>query len=273
VCGADCPETVCDCPACGACCVGPAPIAYYNIGLTGFTDDDLNGGWVWTWTEGCTWEAVCGDKTSTLEWVENSGVDAVWRLTHDTFVYEVLAADWGCCTGNVLDIVTPSGDAPSQITIDPAGACSEDDCVDDDWPNTLTAEVTVTMALGGENPFPAGPFTLTKNYPVDPEDWTPADGWESAEYELYSGAFTTLRFHCNEDGAEGGCMGFTTGSSDFTPVDLGGGASPEDIDECSCSPVAFTGSAAGPFNCAGAPSCLWGPIGATASNVTVTITE
>lgn len=124
VCGAECPEPICECEGCYDCYDWGAAIAFF-ADLTGFTDNDKNGSWVWAWAEGCTWAASCEGASSTIEFV--TGSPNKWRLTHDDSVYELDADDWLCTGEN--EMAKQSGDGPATVTVraimpsDPAITC------------------------------------------------------------------------------------------------------------------------------------------------------
>lgn len=113
VCGAECPPAGCGCEGCGA---SPTPVAWYALGVTGFSAAAWNGDWVWSQSSGCTWEAICDESTSTLTYVP--GESPVWRLTHGGSVYEVAVSAGQCEAPLTLTRVSGSG-SPTTLTLTP----------------------------------------------------------------------------------------------------------------------------------------------------------
>jgi hypothetical protein len=118
-CGAACPPVDCGCEHCGE---YPAPPSWVsNAQITGFTDDNYNGYWVWSGS-GCTWTATCGGASSTLEFVAGLTPDLdVWRLTHGGKTFELSANYTGtnspCQETMTLTNTAPGAGAPDTIVV------------------------------------------------------------------------------------------------------------------------------------------------------------
>jgi hypothetical protein len=133
-----------------------------------FTSNTLNGFWVWDHVpgEGCKWEAICGEVTSTLEYIPG---DALFRLTHDTFIYERAFADWDCAGNNDMAYVSGGGSHPSVITVKPLGVLVDPlDPSPCTLPDTLTVTVETTCAAWNQT------FTVTRPVPGE-DNWTYID--------------------------------------------------------------------------------------------------
>jgi hypothetical protein len=124
VCGGTIPASACTCPGCGT---GPAPVAWYALGLSSFATNDWDGDWVWTKGTGqCDWTAVCQTDTSTITFDTTAGTYGTWRLTHGGAVYEAVYAD-GQCTGP-LTLSLVSGSGPATVTITPVPGTGSASC-------------------------------------------------------------------------------------------------------------------------------------------------
>ncbi len=237
-CGAECPTSVCECDGCFDCLQMKATRSFYNLAVTGFSSEALNGAWVWEWVEGCQWVAECDGVTSVFEYIEGS---FKWRLTHGGGVYEINKGDWNCCVGGSLSKV--GGDGPELITLEALSCDVNDDC-DFDFPD-LIAEVEIEGC---------GTVTFHLTYlDVDP------GGYESEGVALGACCPDTpielwnASMSCG-DGTWGFGMGAPTGTALFPGV----------IDVTSLVP--FSGTQTGEVTCndGGVP---------ITRNTTVTITE
>lgn len=118
---APCPPLDCSC-----CCIEESPPAFWQDfpsgTFIGGGNNLLNGMWIWKKDNSdpdqpCKWTADCAPsgKNSVIE-----KVGTVFRLTHDTFVYELASADWTCSGQNTLNYVSGgSGTTPPVVVIEP----------------------------------------------------------------------------------------------------------------------------------------------------------
>lgn len=112
---------------CIGCTTTVAPIAWYGQ-YGGFTDDHLNGDWVYVPSDPddpCAYTAECMGVTSTLEYVP--GTPAKWRVTHGTAVYEKDVADGDCANDDVTFSLV-SGSGPESISLDTIRATIRPTC-------------------------------------------------------------------------------------------------------------------------------------------------
>lgn len=111
----DCPEAVCGC-----CCTDYSPLTWYNLDILGFGDPYLNGAWLWKHDDSdpahpCRWIATCRTITSTIEYLTSDGGKV--RLTHDSYIYELDRASFGCHGDNDMAYVSGGGTHPGIVTI------------------------------------------------------------------------------------------------------------------------------------------------------------
>jgi hypothetical protein len=161
VCGAVCPDPVCDCEGCWDCFDFSGPVSYYSS-ISGFADDTWNGDWIWTHTGGCTWEADCDGHVSTLTYVPAAGiVPAKWVLSHGGATFELAAASWHCRANigapNLMALA--SGTGPATVSVREAGAVNPLDCFD--YPDLVA---TVTFGDCGTYTFHLTYNPLAPNY-------------------------------------------------------------------------------------------------------------
>ncbi|HEX4614015.1 MAG TPA: hypothetical protein VH092_37885 [Urbifossiella sp.] len=157
-CGLPCPQVGCGCVGCAS---DPAPVAWFNS-LSGFSDERLDGNWVWARSENCTWVATCKGQTSTLTFVP--GDTPKWRLTHGASVFEASFGENNCAASG-MTLSRVSGDGPDTITLTPvvlpnaASCCSGVDL--SRFPDSFTVSVTAP----GCPVFDGASVTVTKTAP------------------------------------------------------------------------------------------------------------
>lgn len=180
----ECPEYVCNC-----CCGGPAPNFWYQKDVIDFASNHLNGMWVWQHDDspeapGCRWFAECYGISSVLEYDPDA---VVYRLTHDTAIYELPAGDWACDGPNIMLYVSgASGAHPGQIEVKPGMVVEGTDN-----PCALPDNLTIALASSACAIFNVT-VTVTRTAPG-------SGNWEYSN--LGDGSrVTAVTLVCGEDG-------------------------------------------------------------------------
>jgi hypothetical protein len=141
----------CDCAGCKT-----SPGLFFLFDASGFSDCNLDGCWVLSQPlppsaddvqpTGCSYASTCPGGP-TLHYTPVDPRTGTWTLTIGGFSYTASRNNFHCDGTSTLGITSPSGDAPSTITLRSIGSIEHDcRCCDDTLPSTL--HMTLVLGLG-----------------------------------------------------------------------------------------------------------------------------